>query len=133
LESPDQIDKHVRGRTVTLASTIAPQIPFEADGRERVETTPSGRTVHSRVTLTSNELSVSSTGDTGNEFSVAFDSIDNGQRLNVIRRVYVQGLTRPVVVQSAYEKISEVAQFNIYQPQNYPQNYPTYPTSAGGF
>src|SRR5207244_12109157 len=98
LESPDQIAIDVRGRTVTLASTRAPQITFEADGRERVETTPSGRTVHSRVTLTSNELSVSSTGDTGNEFSVAFDSIDNGQRLNVIRRVYVQGLTRPVVV-----------------------------------
>ncbi len=140
LESPDQIAIDVRGRTVTLASTRAPQITFEADGRERIETTPSGRTVHSRVTLTSSELSVSSTGDTGNEFSVAFDSIDNGQRLNVIRRVYVPGLTRPVVVQSTYEKISQVAQFNIYQPQNYPQNYPTYPqnyptypTSAGGF
>src|SRR6266446_1331913 len=126
LESPDQIAIDVRGRTVTLASTRAPQITFEADGRERIETTPSGRTVHSRVTLTSSELSVSSTGDTGNEFTVAFDSIDNGQRLNVIRRVYVPGLTRPVIVQSIYEKISQVAQFNVYQPQNYPQSYPTY-------
>src|SRR5260370_40058330 len=129
LESPDQLAIDVRGRTVTLASTRAPQITFEADGRERVETTPSGRTVHSRVTLTSNQLSVSSTGDAGNEFTATFDPIDNGQRLNVIRRVYVQGLSRPVAVQSTYDKISQVAQFNIYNPQN----LPTYPTSAGGF
>src|SRR6266404_4182538 len=129
LESPDQLAIDVRGRTVTLASTRAPQITFEADGRERVETTPSGRTVHSRVTLTSNQLSVSSTGDTGNEFTATFDPIDSGQRLNVIRRVYVQGLSRPVAVQSTYDKISQVAQFNIYNPQN----LPTYPTSAGGF
>src|SRR6266404_42983 len=129
LESPDQLAIDVRGRTVTLASTRAPQITFEADGRERVETTPSGRTVHSRVTLTSNQLSVSSTGYTGNEFTATFDPIDSGQRLNVIRRVYVQGLSRPVAVQSTYDKISQVAQFNIYNPQN----LPTYPTSAGGF
>src|SRR5713101_2938885 len=114
LESPDQLAIDVRGRTVTLASTRAPQITFEADGRERVETTPSGRTVHSRVTLTSNQLSVSSTGDAGNEFTATFDPIDNGQRLNVIRRVYVQGLSRPVAVQSTYDKISQVTQFNIY-------------------
>src|SRR6266404_2712828 len=125
----NQLANDVRGSTVTLASTRAPQITFEADGRERVETTPSGRTVHSRVTLTSNQLSVSSTGDTGNEFTATFDPIDSGQRLNVIRRVYVQGLSRPVAVQSTYDKISQVAQFNIYNPQN----LPTYPTSAGGF
>jgi hypothetical protein len=129
LESPDQLAIDVRGHTVTLASTRAPQITFEADGRERVETTPSGRTVHSRVTLTSNQLSVSSTGDTGNEFTATFDPLDSGQRLNVIRRVYVQGLSRPVAVQSTYDKISQVAQFNIYNPQT----LPTYPTSAGGF
>lgn len=129
LESPDQIAIDVRGRTVTMASTRAPQISFEADGRERIETTQTGRTIRSRATLTANQLTVSSTGDTGNEFTVTFDPIDNGRRMNVLRRVYVQGLSRPVVVQSMYEKFSDVAQFNIYNPQN----YPTYPGSTGGF
>ena len=126
LDSPDQIALDVRGRTVILASTRASQISFEADGRERVETAQNGRTIRSRATLTANQLTVSSTGDTGNEFTVSFDPIDNGRRMNVLRRVYVTGLSRPVVVQSMYEKISDVAQFNIYNPQSYP-------TSTGGF
>lgn len=126
LESPEQIAIDVRGRTVTLASTRAPQISFEADGRERVETAQNGRTIRSRATLTANQLTVSSTGDTGNEFTVTFDPIDSGRRMNIMRRVYVTGLSRPVVVQSMYEKFSDVAQFSIYNPQNYP-------TSSGGF
>ena len=129
LDSPDQIALDVRGRTVILASTRAPQISFEADGRERVETAQNGRTIRSRATLTDNQLTVSSTGDTGNEFTVTFDPIDNGRRMNVLRRVYVSGLSRPVVVQSMYEKFSDVAQFNIYNPQN----SPTYPGSTGAF
>lgn len=126
LDSPDQIAIDVRDRTVTLASTRAPQISFEADGRERVETVQNGHTIHSRATLTANQLTVSSTGDTGNEFTVTFDPIDGGRRMNVMRRVYVPALSRPVLVQSMYEKFSDVAQFNIYNPQNYP-------TSSGGF
>ena len=120
LDAPQQLALDVRGRTVTIASTRAAQISFVADGRERFETNATGRTIRSRATLTGDQLLVSTTGDTGNDFSVTFDSIDNGQRLNVIRRVFVQGLTSPVVVQSVYDKTSDVAQFNIYNPQSYP-------------
>jgi hypothetical protein len=120
LEAPQQLALDVRGRTVTIASTRASQISFVADGRERFETNATGRTIRSRATLTGDQLLVSTTGDTGNDFSVTFDSIDSGQRLNVIRRVYVQGLTSPVVVQSVYDKTSDVAQFNIYNPQSNP-------------
>src|SRR6185436_9295914 len=49
LESPEQLALDVRGRNVTLASTRAQQISFVADGRERVETAPSGRTIRSRA------------------------------------------------------------------------------------
>ncbi|HKP36640.1 MAG TPA: YMGG-like glycine zipper-containing protein [Pyrinomonadaceae bacterium] len=116
LESPQDLALDVRGRTVTIASTRASQISFAADGRERVETSPSGRTIRSRATLTGDQLTVSTTGDTGNDFSVTFDSIENGRRLSVNRRVFVQGLSSPVVVQSVYDKTSEVARFNIYDP-----------------
>jgi hypothetical protein len=132
LESPDQLALDVRGQSVTIASTRAAQISFVADGRERVETNTNGRTIRSRATLNSDQLMVSTTGDRGNDFTVTFDSIDNGQRLNVTRRVYVTGLTSPVVVHSLYDRTADVAQFNIYNPNAYPTTN-GYPTSNTGF
>jgi hypothetical protein len=125
LDSPEELAIDVRGRTVTLASTRAPQITFDADGRERIETTASGRTIHARATLNANQLTVSSTGDTGNDFTVTFQPIDN-QNLKVTRQVYVTGLSRPIVVQSTYQKTGDVARFDIYSQQSYPN-------STGGF
>jgi hypothetical protein len=132
LESPDQIAIELRGRDVTLASSRAPQITFAADGTERVETAPSGRTIRARATLNGEQLLVSSTGDTGNQFNVTFDPIDNGRGLRVTRRVYVQGLSTPVVVQSVYERTSDAARFDINTgPQSYP--YPGNTTPNGDF
>jgi len=128
LEAPAELALDVRGRNVTIASTRAPQISFVADGRERVETSSTGRTIRSRATVTGVQLMVSTTGDRGNDFSVTFDSVDNGRRLNVTRRVYVQGLTSAVVVQSSYDKTSDVARFDIHDPQNTPGS-----TAGGGF
>jgi len=131
LESPDQIAIELRSRDVTLASSRAPQITFTADGTERVETAPNGRSIRARATLNGEQLIVSSTGDFGNQFNVTFDLIDNGRALSVTRRVYVQGLSRPVVVQSVYEKTSDVARFDINTgPQTYPN--PGNTTTANG-
>ena len=120
LEAPNELALDVRGRNVTIASTRAPQISFVADGRERIETSSTGVTIRSRATVSGDQLMVSTTGDRGNDFSVTFDSVDNGRRLNVTRRVYVQGLNSPVVVQSAYNKTSDVARFDIHDPRNVP-------------
>jgi len=128
LESPDQIAIELRGRSVTLASSRAPQITFSADGIERVETTNSGRTIRARATLSGDQLTVSSTGDRATQFNVTFAPIDNGRRLNVTRTVYVQGLSRPVVVRSSYDKTSEVARFDI---NTGPQPYPSDNTTSG--
>jgi hypothetical protein len=128
LESPDQLAIEMRGRNVTLASSRAPQISFSADGVDRVETTNTGRTIRARATLNGDQLIVSSTGDRDTEFNVTFDPIDGGRRLSVTQRVYVQGLSTPVVVQSTYEKTSDVARFDINTgPQTYPNdnNYPS--------
>lgn len=113
LESPDQLAIEVRGRTVTLASSRAPQISFEADGSERLEATRDGRATRARATLTGNQLIVNSSGDRQTDFNVTFDPIDNGRRLSVTRRVYVQGLDRPVVVQSTYDRTADIARFDI--------------------
>jgi len=130
LESPDQIAIELRGRDVTLASSRAPQISFSADGVERVETTNSGRTIRARATLNGDQLVVSSTGDRASEFNVTFIPMDNGRRLNVTRRVYVEGLSSPVVVQSMYDKVSDVARFDI---NTGPQPNPNTNPSTGDF
>ncbi|HEY6226006.1 MAG TPA: hypothetical protein VI282_02680, partial [Verrucomicrobiae bacterium] len=67
LNSPDELAIDVHGRTVTMASTRAAQVSFDADGRDRVETSPNGRTVHSRAWLSGNQLTINSTGDRGNQ------------------------------------------------------------------
>ena len=127
LESPDRLAIDVRGRDVTIGSSRAPQISFTADGIERVEAGGNGRTTRASATLNAGQLVISSTGDRANEFNVTFNPIDNGSRLSVTRRVYVQGLSRPVVVQSVYERTSDVAQFDMAPGT---QGYPT--TTASG-
>jgi hypothetical protein len=59
-------------------------------------------------------LMVSTVGDRNNDFNVTFDPMDNGRRLTVIRRVSTDRLAAPVTVQSVYNRISDVAQFDIY-------------------
>ena len=128
LESPDQMAIELRGREVTLASSRAPQISFVADGVERTESSNAGRSIRARATLTGDQLLVSSTGEAGNQFNVTFDPIDNGRAMQVIRRIYVNGLSRPVEVRSIYDKISDVARFDI---NSGPEPYAT--DSTAGF
>jgi len=130
LESPDRLAIDVRGRDVTIGSSRAPQISFSADGIERVETNGSGRTTRASASLNAGQLVISSTGDRANEFNVTFNPIDNGRGLSVTRRVYVQGLSSQVVVQSVYERTADVAQFDMTPGT---QGYPTTTTSGTEF
>ncbi|HJU54372.1 MAG TPA: YMGG-like glycine zipper-containing protein [Pyrinomonadaceae bacterium] len=114
LESPTGLAIDRRGRNVTIASTRSQQFTFEADGIERTETGPGGRTVRVRSTLEGDRLVVTSSGDSNSDFSVTFDPVENGQRLRVVRRISDINLSRPVEVVSLYEKTSEVAQLDLY-------------------
>ncbi|HZH90495.1 MAG TPA: YMGG-like glycine zipper-containing protein [Pyrinomonadaceae bacterium] len=114
LTSPDQIAIERRGRNISIGSTRAPRVTFEADGRTRIEQAGDGRTITTRAALYGDHLMVSSSGGRDDEFSVNFDSIDNGTRLRVTRRIRDARVSQPVVVQSTYNKISPVARFNIY-------------------
>lgn len=136
LEAPSMIAIDRRGRNVTIASSRAQQISFDADGQTRNEQLPNGRQIRTRAILSGDQLMVTTTGYRGNDFEVTFDPIEQGNRLRVTRRVSVDGLTQPVSVQSVYERTSDVAQWNIYEGSpNYPNNNTNYPsnTTAGGF
>ena len=114
LDPPNMLAIDRRGRTVTIASTRAPQINFTADGREQVETTPGGRQVRVRADLSGDTLTITRTGERANDFTVTFDPTDNGRQLLVTRTLYSDRFNQPITVRTYYDRISDVAQLNIY-------------------
>ncbi len=115
LDPPQMLAIDRRGNTVTIASTRAPQINFVADGREQIETNPNGRTMRVRASLSGDALSITRTGDRANDFTVNFDPEDDGRRLLVTRTLYSDRLTQPVTVKTYYDRVSDVAQLNLYE------------------
>jgi hypothetical protein len=113
LESPEVLAIERRGSTMSMASSRAPQSTFEADGVERQEQV-SGRSSRVTATLTGDQLGVRSTGYRENDFTVTFESIENGRRLRVRREIYSDRLNEPVIVNSIYDRTSDSPQWNIY-------------------
>lgn len=102
-----------RGRTIMMASSQAPQITFEANGVETVETTRSGRQRRTRVTLIGDRLSVRSLGDRGSDYEAVFELLGRGRSLRVTRSLYTERLGQVVVSRSVYDRVSDVAQLDL--------------------
>jgi hypothetical protein len=125
LTPPDQFSIEQRGRSIQIASSRAPRISFEADGIEYTERGTDGHRVHTRAAINGGQLVVNTNGSGDDKFSVSFEPLDNGQRLRVVRRIYAKELNEPVVIQSIYNKISEVAHWGIYgEPEISPAEKP---------
>jgi hypothetical protein len=114
LDSPQMLAIDRRGNSVTIASTRAPQINFVADGREQVETTPRGRTVRVRADLSGDRLTITRTGERENDFTVTFEPTSGGSELLVTRTLYSDRVNQPVTVRTYYDRVSDLAQLNIY-------------------
>jgi hypothetical protein len=114
LDPPQMLAIDRRGTSVTIASTRAQQINFTADGREQVETTPQGRQVRVRASLSGDTLSITRTGERANDFTVTFDPSRDGRELLVTRTLYSDRVGQPVVVRTYYDRTSDVAELNIY-------------------
>jgi hypothetical protein len=126
LTPPDQFSIEQRGRTISIASSRAPRISFEADGVVHAVRAADGHRVFTRALLTRNQLVVNTDGSSDDKFNVSFEIIDNGQRLRVVRRIYAKELNEPVIIQSLYDKVSEVAHWGIYgEPEVEPSNQQT--------
>jgi hypothetical protein len=114
-DPPQMLAIDRRGNSVTIVSTRAPQINFVADGRENVETTPRGRQVRVRSSISGDTLSIVRTGERENDFTVTFDPSSDGRELLVTRTLYTDRLNQPVTVRTYYDRTSDVAQLNIYE------------------
>lgn len=114
LTSPGKLSIERRGNVISMASSRAPRITFQADGRERSEAAADGHQVRTRAVLYDDQLMVNSSGSKDDEFNITFDPIDNGRRMRVTRRIFSQEIGRAVVVQSFYNKTSQVARWSVY-------------------
>jgi Predicted outer membrane lipoprotein len=124
LNSPDMIAIEKNGRTVTLASSLSPQVTFQADGVTHTETNARGRTTRTTATSDYNGVEINYQGDRGNEFNVNFETSGN-DRLRVTRRIFLDNRNETVTVNSVYDKIDRVAQWSTVNNGTYPGNNDT--------
>ncbi|MCP9495415.1 MAG: YMGG-like glycine zipper-containing protein [Pyrinomonadaceae bacterium MAG19_C2-C3] len=130
LESPDLLALDRRGNQVTIVSSRAPQVVINADNRETFEQYPNGRSSRVRSQLFNERLTITSTGDRANDFTVIFEPVGTNQ-LRVTRTIYNERLTQPVTVRSLYTRTSNVASLDLYRGDVYnANNNPNFPNNT---
>ena len=114
LTPPDILAIECSGRRVSVGSSRAPRATFLADGRLRRERTPAGNFVQSRVRLSGDTLTFTSTGQVQDRVSVAFQALDGGRRMRVTRRIYAEQLNEPILIQSVYDKVADRVRWDAF-------------------
>ncbi len=114
LTPPDLLAIECRGSQVSLGSSRAPRIAFKADGVTRNTRTADGRVVQSRIGFERDSLVFNSGGANEDKLRFTFTPFDNGTRLKVTRQITAEELIEPVIIQTVYNKIDEIAHWNIY-------------------
>ncbi len=135
LAAPDDLTIDIRGQQVTINSSKG-QGTFTADGVDKYETAPGGRTTRLRATLRGDKLTISNVGDRDSDYTVTFESIDGGRRLRVMRRVTYESMSQTVLAESVYDKTSEAggvggSNYPNTNPNNYPNTNPNNYPSTG--
>jgi hypothetical protein len=115
LEAPDTLASERNGKRITIASSLASAVTFQADGREQTERSSNNREMRTRATLSGNRLVVITEGDRALDYEITFETIDNGRSLRVTRRVTDENLSDAVVAKSFYDKTSSTPQFSLYR------------------
>lgn len=113
LTPPDLLAIECHGNHVSLGSSRSPRVEFLADGVTRSVNSANGQIVRSRISFERNGLAFNSTG-TGDNLNFTFTPLENGQRLRVTRRLAAKELIEPVVIQTVYNKIAQVAHWDIF-------------------
>ncbi len=112
LNSPEVIAVEKNGPTVTLASSILPQVTFQADGVARAETNPRGRTVTTTATADRDGLIINYQGERTSDFYLTFLPLAD-RRLKMTRRIYLDNGNDSTTISSIYDKIDNVARWNV--------------------
>ena len=125
LAVPEYLAIEKSNYSVKMASSNANQTTFEANGRPNTEYLQNGRTMTTTATLSGDRLIINSDGDQMNAFYIAFEPFNNGQKLKVTRKLYLENRGQTITVASVYDKTSNVASWNLYRGYDYPNvSYP---------
>lgn len=111
LTPPEMMAIEKNGMSVSMASSLSPQVTFDADGVARTETTNRGRTIRTTATSNRDAVEISYVGDRANDFYLTLSPTRDGQ-LRVTRRLYLENRSETVSVSSVYDKIADVAQWS---------------------
>ena len=118
LTPPDLLAIECRGNRVSLGSSRAARVEFPADGVTRRVRAADNQIISSRISLSRGNLIFNSSGRSDGNLSFTFTPIENGKRLRVTRRISAEELTNPIVIETVYNKIADVARWDIYgEPQ----------------
>ena len=111
---PDLLAIERRGNQISLGSSRAPRMTFVADGVARNTRAADGHAVRVRFAIDNQRLVFTSHGKGEDNFSVVFESIEEGKRLRVVRHITANGLDQPLIIRSIYNKVSDVARWELY-------------------
>jgi len=114
LTPPDLLAIECRGNLVSLGSSRAARVEFVADGVTRSASKSKGNVVRSRIGFERGSLIFTSTGGSDDTLNFNFTPLDDGRSLRVTRRISNKKLLEPVVIQTVYEKINDVAKWDIF-------------------
>ncbi len=114
LTPPDLLAIECRGNLVSLGSSRAARVEFVADGVTRSANAANGSVVRTRIGFERGSLIFSSSGGGDDKLNFTFTPLDNNRSLRVTRRISGEELIEPVVIQTVYEKINDVARWDIF-------------------
>lgn len=112
---PDLLAIEQRGNRISLGSSRASRMTFVADGVPHSTRGAEGQPVRVRFAINNDRLSFRSEGKGEDNFSVVFQLVDGGKRLQVVRYITAEGLAQPLTIRSIYTKISESARWELYE------------------
>ncbi len=114
LDPPRTLAIDRQGQLITISSSSGPRATFDADGQVRNEPGPNGRMIATRAEIRGDQLSVSTSGNRGSDFVVTFESLNNGERLVVARRLDNEELRQPITVRSYYHRIADEPRWDLF-------------------
>jgi hypothetical protein len=114
LTPPDLLAIEQKGQRISLGSSRAPRMTFLADGATHISRASDGHPVRVKFAIESERLVFTSSGRTEDNFTIVFESVDDGKRLQVVRQLTAEALDQPLVIHTVYNKISEVADWELY-------------------
>jgi hypothetical protein len=131
LDAPAELAIERRGRTITMVSSNADRVTFEANGQPQVEQMANGRSMRTVASIVGERLEINSSGDRALDYQLTFEPFNGGRSLRVTRRVSDVGFSQPVVSRSVYDKVANEARLDMYSTYGNRDNRDNFPNDRG--